>query len=131
MENKDNNKFEFNYSAPTEEERREIESIRRAYTDKRETTEGKLERLRRLDGTVKNTATCVGLIAGIVGLLIFGLGMTCVLEWSKVVLGVILGVVGLAPILLAYPLYKSTLNHYKKKHAEEILRLTEELLKKK
>ena len=39
-----NNQFNFKYTAPTEEERKEIDSIRRQYTPQ-EKTETKLERL--------------------------------------------------------------------------------------
>ena len=47
-----NNQFNFKYTAPTEEERKEIDSIRRQYAPQ-EKTETKLEKLRRLDGLVK------------------------------------------------------------------------------
>ena len=38
---------------------------------------------------VKNTAFIPSLSLGIVGLLVFGLGITCVLEWDLIILGVI------------------------------------------
>ena len=81
------NKFEYTYSAPSEAERREIESIRRQYEEHPRSAESKLERLRKLDAYVKNSATCVALILGVVGLLIFGLGMAMVLEWALPVWG--------------------------------------------
>ena len=49
------NQFNYRYTAPTEEERKEIDSIRRQYAPQ-EQTETKIERLRRLDALVKNTA---------------------------------------------------------------------------
>lgn len=124
----ENKKFEYTYSAPTEQERREIESIRRQYADPMTTMEGKLERLRKLDAYVKNSAMCWGLCLGVIGLLIFGLGLAMVLQWSLYVWGVLVAVVGVVPIALAYPAYCYMLKRGKAKYGEEILRLSEELL---
>lgn len=123
-----NNKFEFSYSAPTALERREIESIRAQYEQKQPKAESKLERLRRLDASVRNTATCVALVLGVVGILVFGLGMAMVLEWNLHLWGVIVGVVGVLPMTAAYPAYKLILKKMKEKYGAEILRLAQELL---
>lgn len=122
--------FNFKYVAPTEEERKEIASIRKQYC-KKEETESKLDRLRRLDATVKNTPVIISLILGVLGTLIFGLGLTCVLEWNLVVLGLILGAVGVIPMAIAYPVYSAVLKANKRKYGEEILKLSEELLHEK
>ena len=121
------NQFNYKYTAPTEEERKEIDSIRRQYAPQ-EQTETKLERLRRLDGLVKNTAIIWSLVLGVIGCLIFGLGLTMVLEWSILLWGIVLMVIGSVPMALAYPVYKSVLNKGKAKYGDEILRLSEELL---
>lgn len=126
----ENTKFEYSYTAPTEEERREIASIRRQYEDRTNSTEGKLERLRRLDALVNNTATALSLAVGVIGLLIFGLGMAMILEWSLSVWGVLVCAVSALPIAAAYPLYRRVLARGKKKYGEEILQLSEELLGK-
>ena len=123
------NKFEYTYAAPSETERKEIESIRRQYEDRKDTPESKLERLRKLDSFVKNSATCLSLILGVVGLLTFGLGLTMILEWAKYVWGVIVAIVGLVPLCAAYPVYLFVLKRNKKKYSAEILQLSEELLK--
>lgn len=123
-----NNQFNFTYTAPTEEERKEIASIRKQYAPQEKKTESKIERLRRLDALVKNTAVCISLILGVVGCLIFGLGLTMILEWSLTVWGIILCAVGVAPMAIAYPVYKSVLERNKEKYGEEILALSEELL---
>lgn len=123
-------KFEFNYSAPSEQERKEIESIRRQYTTVTETKEDKLFRLRKLNSYVNNSATIIGLVFGVIGLLIFGLGMTMVLEWSLVLWGVIVGAVGVIPMAIAYPVYKAVYKKNKLKYGEEILALSNELLGK-
>ena len=121
------NQFNFKYTAPSQEERKEIDSIRRQYAPQ-EQTETKMEKLRRLDALVKNTAIIWSLCLGVVGALIFGLGLTMVLEWSVWLWGIALMVIGSVPMAIAYPVYKAVLQKYKNRYGEEILRLSEELL---
>ena len=131
------NKFDFKYSAPTEEERKEIDSIRRQYSP-REQTETKIERLRRLDALVKNTAIIWSLVLGVLGILILGFGMSLAMsELSEILgaykdkallIGAIIGIIGLIPTCLAYPIYLITLKKGKKRYGDEILKLSEELL---
>ena len=121
------NQFNFKYSAPTENERKEIDSIRRQYLPE-EQAESKIERLRRLDSLVKNTAIIWSLVLGVTGTLIFGLGLTMILEWSIWLWGIVLMVIGSVPMAIAYPVYKLALNKGKAKYGDEILRLSEELL---
>ena len=121
------NQFNFRYTAPTEEERKEIDSIRRQYAPQ-EKTETKLERLRRLDSLVKNTAVIWSLVFCVIGCLIFGLGLTMVLEWSILLWGIVLMVIGSVPMAIAYPIYNKLLRKGKAKYGDEILRLSEELL---
>lgn len=121
------NKFSFTYSAPTEAERREIEGIRRQYRLE-EKNESKMERLRRLHSLVAGSATAASLAAGVVGLLIFGTGMALALEFDELLIGIIISVIGVAPIALAYPIYKSMMLRGKKKYGEEIIRLSDEML---
>ncbi|MBQ8725487.1 MAG: dihydropteridine reductase [Clostridia bacterium] len=119
--------FNFKYSAPTEAERKEIDSIRRQYAPSNQ-SETKIERLRRLDSLVKNSAIIWALCLGIIGTLIFGLGLTMILEWNIWLWGILLGTVGSIPMLIAYPVYKWVLDKNKKRYGEEILKLSEELL---
>lgn len=120
-------KFEYTYSAPTERERKEIMSIRRQYEDK-PTTDGKLERLRRLDTIVKNRCMIFSLTLGVIGCLIFGLGLAFVLEFEQLALGIISSFVGAVVMLFAYPLYCSIHKKDKAKYGEEIIKLSQELL---
>ncbi|MBQ4053290.1 MAG: hypothetical protein IJD33_03020 [Clostridia bacterium] len=122
-----NNQFNFKYTAPTEEERKEIDSIRRQYLPQ-EKTETKIETLRRLDRLVKSVPTVWSLALGVVGTLVLGLGLTMILEWSIWLWGIILMAVGSIPMAIAYPVYKAVLKKYKNRYGEEILRLSEELL---
>ncbi|MBO5009124.1 MAG: hypothetical protein J6D20_00265 [Clostridia bacterium] len=124
-----NNRFEYKYSVPTERERREIESIKRQYTRQDDITEAnKLMHLRRLHNSIANTARLVALIIGIAGTLIFGGGMALVMEFSQLGLGIAVSAIGIIPMALAYPVYKLVFNLKKKKHGDEILRLSDELL---
>ena len=124
MENK---QFNYTYKAPTEEERRKIESIKRQYEEPK-TEEGKLEKLRRLNNFVNGSATAISLIVGIIGTLVFGLGLTMVLEWSKLIGGIIVMIIGIPPVAIAYPLYNKILKRNKEKYGKEIIKLSEELL---
>ena len=121
------NQFNFKYTALSQEERKEIDSIRRQYCPS-EQKESKLDRLRRLDARIKNSATIISLVLGVLGLLTFGLGLTTILEWSNLPLGIVIMLVGSVPIALAYPVYLKILNKNKKRYGQEILSLSEELL---
>lgn len=124
----ENKRFEYTYKAPTEQERREIESIRRQYAAHGAAPEGGIERLRYLDNRVKSAAICWSLVLGVVGLLIFGVGLTMALEWDLLLWGIVVGLVGLVPMFCAYPVYCRLFQRNKAKYGEEILRLSEELL---
>jgi hypothetical protein len=123
----ENNGFSFTYSAKEQEE---IKKIREKYTDK---SEDKMERVRRLDEGVTTKSTVCSLVLGIVGALILGVGMCCVLVWgsSPIVfaLGIVIGLIGIVPIMLAYPAYIYITKKERKRIAPEIIRLTDELLK--
>ena len=126
MENEEN-KFEYTYAAPTEKERREVENLRKQYLPEGKKTD-KLTRLRKLDESVKTPPKAAALTLGIVGTLIFGLGLTMILEWSLIVWGAIVAMGGILPLALAYPLYKWLFKKLQDKHREEILKLSEEIL---
>ncbi|MGN0822456.1 MAG: hypothetical protein ACI4NG_01655 [Candidatus Gallimonas sp.] len=123
----ENRNFKYTYRAPTEEERREIEAIRREYSAP-ESGADKLDELRRLDERVKRLPKIVGLSCGIVGVLVFGLGMSLALVWERLVGGAVASALGAAISACGYSLYKLTLKRNQKKYGKQILALTEELL---
>lgn len=125
MENKD--KFTYTYSAPTEAERREIESIRRQYKPENKTPD-KLQQLRKLHSKVVGRANAVALVLGIIGILIFGTGLALVLEFDNLVVGIIIAAIGIIPASVSFPVYKAFIRAGQKKYGEEILRLSDELL---
>ena len=124
MENKS---FHYEYSAPTEEERKQIESIRKQYQAK-PTADNKLERLKALHAQVKNGAMITALTLGIVGTIVFGAGLAMVLEWQMWLWGVLLAAIGGGVAAVAYPVYKAVLKRNKEKYGAEILKLSQELL---
>ncbi len=121
------NKFEYKYTAPTEEERRVAESLRREYLAE-EKEESGVSRLRNLDRKVKTPPTILGWGLGVGGTLLFGVGLTMILEWDLTAWGAFVALLGCVPVALAYPLHKRWLQARKKKYRAEILRLSEKLL---
>ncbi|MCI5874503.1 MAG: hypothetical protein PUJ55_12445 [Clostridiales bacterium] len=126
MENRmENNKetFEYTYSA---KQQQEIESIRKKYLPKEE---DKMERIRKLDREAERPGMIASLATGVIGALILGIGMCCTMVWgeSLFVLGIFVGVLGIALTAAAYPLYKKVTKTQREKVAEQILALTNEL----
>ena len=124
MENK--GKFEFTYSAAQQEE---IKSIREKYIEKKE---DKMEPLRNLDRSATKKGTAVSLAVGIIGALLLSIGMSLTMidasqKWF--IPGVAVGVIGIAVVASAYPLYVKINKREREKIAPEILRLTDELMK--
>lgn len=120
-------KFEYTYTAPTKSEREEIEDIRKHYLKKTD-SESKLERLKSLDNKVKNIPTVISLTVGIVGVLIFGLGLTMILEWNIMIWGVVVCTMGCIVMIPAYFIFKSLKQKLTAKYKDEILTLSDELL---
>ena len=124
MESK--NTFEYSYSSKKQEE---IEKIRNKYIEQEE---NKLEQLRKLDQEVERPGTMASIIVGVIGTLIMGAGISICIVGSKVflLLGIIIGLAGMAVLGAAYPIYKNITKKQKEKLGPQILALSEELLKK-
>lgn len=114
--------FEYTYSAPEQEE---IRRIRSKYLPREQ--ESKMERLRRLDREAEQPGTIMALILGVIGLLVFGVGLCCCLVWNCFFLGVAVGIAGAALMAAALPAYKTITRKRREKIAPEILALTEQL----
>lgn len=125
----DNKKFEYTYSALTESERKRLESIRREYEPKRETEQSEFDRITQLDSKIKVPAHAWSITIGIVGALLFGLGLTMVLEWTMTVFGIIVMALGCVPLALAYPIYTALIARGKRKYGSEILQLLDSVSK--
>jgi len=134
MENKET--FSYTYSA---KEQAEIQSIRKKYMTQEDVEENKMERLRKLDASVNQKATTASLFPGILGALLLGAGMSLVMtefgamiglgQVMAMVIGIVVGIIGIALVCVAYPLYNCVIKREREKIAPEILRLTEELMK--
>ena len=122
MENK-NESFSYTYSAAQQEE---IKKIRSRYMAEEE---DKMQQLRRLDSAASKKGMIVALTLGIAGSLILGGGMSLCLVGERYIPGIILGILGIIPVALAYPVYTFVTERQRKKIAPEILRLTDELMK--
>ncbi len=120
-----NEAFHYTYSAKQQEE---INAIRKKYLPKEE---DRMEQLRRLDQSVTKPGSIAALIVGIVSTLVMGFGMCCIMVWDDILFvpGILIGIVGIAGICLAYPLYTHITKKRREKLAPEILRLTDELSK--
>ncbi len=125
--------FTYTYSAAQQEE---IAAIRKKYAADTQPPEvDKMEQLRKLDAGVTNKASVVALSVGILSALIMGTGMSLVMTdlgtklgmASALIPGIIIGVIGMAGVIAAYPLYQLVLKRQRAKVAPQILKLTDEL----
>ncbi|MEE0509955.1 MAG: dihydropteridine reductase [Peptococcaceae bacterium] len=89
--------------------------------------------LRKLDARAKLPATVFTYTFGIIAALITGVGMCLSMQvigggsQAMFVLGVLIGIVGLAAMGLNYPLYKRLMANGKQKYAYDIIRLAREI----
>lgn len=123
---KKNNTFEYTYSASQQEE---IKKIRNKYMMKTP-TESKIEQLHRLDKKAEKPGTIISIVLGVIGTLIFGIGLCCILVWTELFTwGIVIGMVGMIMLIMAYPSYKYITKKERKKVSSQILKLIDELEK--
>ncbi len=124
MEN--NAVFHYQYSA---KENAEVQEIRKKYMPRQES---KLEELKRLDSQVQGAGTIESLVVGIISALVFGIGMCHAMQvlgsgMVVQVVGIVLGLVGIAGMLAAFPLHRKLHADMKAKLAPRILDLAQQL----
>ena len=125
--------FKFTYSAKEQEE---LRKIRQKYVPKEV---DRMEQLRKLDAGVTRKAVVISLVAGIIGALVLGFGMSLIMTdvgetlglygTIQVVLGVVIGMIGVVLVSVAYPIYNRIARKERERIAPEIIRLTDELMK--
>lgn len=127
---KNNETFKLTYSAQQQEE---IQAIRQKYTPREE---DKMEQLRNLDRAVDKKATSRSIGVGVIGTLLLGLGMSLAMSDFGATLGsvaflvgIVVGLLGIAVLCCAYPLYVHILKKERQRIAPQILKLTDELMK--
>ena len=111
-----------------------VQKIRTQYIEKEHTG---LDELKKLDVKVKRPANVFGYIFGSIGAIVMGSGMSLVMtDIAKMVgiqnpmlCGIIIGIIGLLVTILNYPIYKRILESRRKKFANEILVLSEKIMK--
>ena len=121
----ENTTFNYTYSAARN---KEVESIRKKYIPHEES---KLERLKKLDLRVQMAGTIESLCFGIVGALVFGLGMCFFLDVfaGATWLSALFMLIGTFIMIPAYPIYRRIAQRTRAELTPEILRLSEEIIK--
>ncbi len=121
----ENNTFSYQYSAVRN---KEVENIRKKYIVNEE---NKLDKLKKLDARVQIAGVIESLSIGIIGALVFGIGLCFGLDvltgadW----LTLLFAVLGICLMLPAYPIYKHISRRTRNRLAPEILRLSDEIMK--
>lgn len=106
------------------------ESIANEYTAK-DTT--KVVQLRKLDNAAKRPANIFAYTFGVICALVLGVGMCLSMNVigdgsaAMTVVGIIVGLLGIAGVSVNYPIYKKLLAKGKNKYASDIIRLAKEI----
>ena len=110
-----------------------IQKIKNSYAEHERT---KLDELKALDKKVRRPAQVFSYVFGSIGSLVLGSGMCMAMKviltgWQFVMpVGIAVGLVGIAMVSANYFIYKKMLKSRKKKYANEVLALSDEILKK-
>lgn len=111
-----------------------VQKIRTQYTEKEHT---QLDALKELDAKVKRPANVFSYILGGISAIVMGSGMSLVmtdigtaLGMSDAMLpGIIIGIVGIFMAIINYPVYKGFLGSRRKKYADQIIALSDQITK--
>lgn len=109
------------------------EKIRSEYIKKEDT---QLDALRALDTKVKRPTNIFAYVFGSISALIMGSGMSLVMTDigntvginKPMTPGIAIGVIGMVMAIINYPIYNKILNSRRKKYADEIKRLSDEIV---
>ena len=97
-----------------------------------------LDELSELDAKVKRPANVFAYVFGSIGAVVMGAGMSLVMTELGAILGIAntmpigiaVGIVGMLIAAINYPIYRGILNSRKKKYADQILKLSEQIMNK-
>ena len=123
----DNEKFTYTYTALSEEERINVQSLKNKYSEEKEVLSD-LQRLKKLDAKIESASKITGLVFGIISCVFFGAGLAFILEFEFYYLGVPLSLVGLIGMIYTPFLSRKVRNNYKNRYKDEILSLANKLL---
>ena len=111
-----------------------VQKIHTQYTEKEHT---ELDELKELDKKVKRPANVFAYVFGSVSAIIMGSGMSLVMTdigssigvKDGMAPGIIVGIIGMLMAIINYPIYKKTLSSRKKKYADQIMKLSDKIMK--
>lgn len=115
--------FNFTYSAA---HREEVEHIRSKYM---ESQESDLDELRKIDARVTSTATFAAIAVGIVGIMVFGCGLSLCLSLGRPILGIVLSGAGLVVMGCGLLVNHLVLQRLREKYAPRVMELSDKLLR--
>ena len=112
-----------------------VQKIRTQYTEKGHT---QLDALKELDSKVKIPANIFAYVFGSISAIIMGGGMSLVMTdigstigvEKPMTPGIVIGVIGMIMAIINYPAYKGILSARRKKYADKIIALSDEIMKK-
>ena len=125
----ENDTFRYSYSSSLQEE---LKDIKKKYAGQPESQEeDQLELLRKLDKSSTRKSTIVSIVMGAAGCLIMGIGMCCTMVWAAAMFlpGIIIGVIGIAMMAAAYPVYVRITKRERARIAPQVLDIIEKLSK--
>ena len=128
---------EFNYTYSTKQ-RDEVRAIRKKYTPTEPEDVDNITLLRNIDSEVTKKATVRAFTTGVMGALLMGTGMSMLMtdisskagldSGISLLIGIVIGMVGLIIMCVTYPLYNHILERERARVADEVIRLSDELL---
>ena len=135
MSNDEDKGFNYTYST---KQRDEVIAIRKKYTPTEPEDVDNITLLRNIDSEVTRKATVRALTTGVIGALLMGTGMSLLMtdlsstmgldSWIALLIGIVIGMVGLIIMCVTYPLYTHILERERARVADEVIRLSDELL---
>ncbi len=108
----------------------EAKNIREKYFCENKKTEDKMTVLRKPDANAEKPGKIVALTVGIIGTLVLGFGMSCTMIWADKLfsVGILVGIIGLAAIAAAYPVFSHITKKQREKVAVRVLQLADEII---
>lgn len=116
-----------------------VQKIRTQYAEKEHTS---LDELRMLDKKVKKPANWFAYLFGTIGALVLGCGMSFAMNVieagtyfgitigeDRMIPGILIGLVGILMVSINYPIYKGILGARRKKYADKIIALSDQIMK--
>lgn len=109
-----------------------VKEIKEGYEPKEKT---KYDELIALNRKVELPAYIFAYAFGVIGALILGVGMCLAMQVigtgvPLMVLGIVVGIIGIALVSVNYPIFLAIMKSRKKKYAEKVIALSQELLNK-